>query len=82
MLKIRKILGILLAACFVLSVTIASVSAAPQQNNGQWGDKNKGYNQNNWDKQGNNWDKQRSNWDSQRGNWDKQKRDWDGQRNN
>ena len=30
MLKMKKILGILLATCFVLSVTVASVSAHPQ----------------------------------------------------
>ena len=37
MLKMKKILGILLAVCFVLSVTVASVSAAPQKNEKQWG---------------------------------------------
>ena len=33
MLKMKKILGIFLAVCFVLSVTVASVSAAPGDNN-------------------------------------------------
>jgi hypothetical protein len=37
-LKIKKILGIFLAVCFVLSVTVASVSAAPPKNEKQWGD--------------------------------------------
>ena len=35
MLKMKKILGILLAVCFVLSVTVASVSAAPGDRDGQ-----------------------------------------------
>ena len=34
MLKMKKAIGILLAVCFVLSVTVASVSAAPDP--GQW----------------------------------------------
>ncbi len=35
--KMKKILGILMAVCFVLSVTVASVSAAPSKNEKQWG---------------------------------------------
>ena len=34
MLKIKKTLGILLAVCFILSVTVASVSAAPDSRQG------------------------------------------------
>ncbi|WP_292388597.1 hypothetical protein, partial [Methanosarcina sp. UBA5] len=44
MLKMKKILGILLAFCFVLSVTAAAASAAPDNN--RYNDKNK-YNDNN-----------------------------------
>ncbi len=40
--KMKKILGILLALCFVLSVTAAAVSAAPQYGNkDKYGDKDK-----------------------------------------
>jgi hypothetical protein len=56
-LKMRKILGILLAFCFVMSVTVAAVSAAPNDgknnynnNNGKKIDNNNGknnYNNNN-----------------------------------
>jgi hypothetical protein len=37
MLKMKKTLGILLAVCFLLSVTVAAVSAAPGPGAGQAG---------------------------------------------
>jgi uncharacterized protein YxeA len=44
MLKMKKILGIFLAVCFVVSVTAAAVSAAPIYN-----DKNNNHDKNNYD---------------------------------
>ncbi|OEU43737.1 hypothetical protein BGV40_02485 [Methanosarcina sp. Ant1] len=49
--KMNKIIGILLAVCFLLSVTVAAVSAGASPAAG-YGDKTNGYKENNNDKWG------------------------------
>jgi Ni/Co efflux regulator RcnB len=56
MLKMKKILGILLALCFVMSVTAAAASAAPndgRNNNDNHNGNNNGHNVNNGNHNGN-----------------------------
>jgi hypothetical protein len=83
----KKILGILLAACFILSVTIASVSAAPDhRGNAQGFGKvalgnvikkspfSGDMGKSNIEKR--NWDNQKSRWDNDRKKWDNDRKGW------
>lgn len=65
MLKMKKILGIFLAVCFVLSVTAAATSAAPYTDGRKQG--NHGKNTfNNYDKK--KFDNNRNKWDADKKN--------------
>lgn len=92
MVKIERTLGILLAACFVLSVTIASVSAFPyaQISSGFGNQPNYSYGQGSSNKDsipshtsdGSNKlsDMQRNNLNNQKNNWNDQQKYWDNQK--
>jgi hypothetical protein len=93
-LKIKKTIGILLAACFLLSVTIASVSAAPDPKQGApgYGPKNppaQGYGQGTPSKDFKNpqffgdmnkWNTEKKSWDNQKSKWDTERRKWDNEK--
>ncbi len=87
--NIKKILGILLATCFMLSVTIASVSAAPGPGSRDgakgYGQATTGYFGKNslfsndmgkWNAEKRNWDNQKSRWDNDRKKWDNERKGW------
>jgi hypothetical protein len=61
--KIKNTLAILLAVCFVMSVTAAAVSAAPVP-----GDMTK------WNDQKNKWDNEKNKWQDEKSKWDGQKK--------
>ncbi len=72
MLNTKKIIGIFLAVCFVLSVTVASVSAAPAPYKKDDGKKifdgKKRF------------DNERKKWDSQKWKFDNERRKWEGEK--
>lgn len=69
--KVKKILAILLAVLFVVSLTAASVSAPPP---GRFG---KGDGGRNWDRGGHDWDRDGRDWDRGGRDWDRGGRGWD-----
>ena len=88
-LKIKKMIGILLTVCFILSVTIASVSAAPPdpkqaiQTNGK-ASPNYGFrnlpipgDMSKWNNEKKKMDTEKNKWDRENRNWNDEKRRWD-----
>jgi preprotein translocase subunit SecG len=76
--RIKKTICILMLVFFVSSVTVASVSAASQKTDNQWGNEKKQWEneQNNWEKEQNNWEKEQNNWEKEKRNWDNEKQKW------
>ena len=69
--RIKKTVCILMLVFFVSSVTVASVSAASQKTENQWGNEKK-----HWDNEQINLEKEMKNWESEQRNWDNENQRW------